>query len=149
MKACLTWCNGQIYMETNKGIIRAVSASEARSFLESFDSDFHYSNPPYCEPQGSVSVNPSGELIAYVTDENCLVFVSGDFFRDIFAVGTVYITPAEYAKKHGKEQSIVQRFCRDGRFPGAVKKGVRWMIPENAPYPEDPRKKNTRKYRSP
>lgn len=143
MKACFFLCNGQIVLKTTTGNEKVVSLSEARSFMESFDSIF--SEAIHSE---GFSEQSSDEIIAYITDENHLVFVSGDFFRDVFAAGTVYITPAEYAKKHDKEESIIQRFCRTGRIAGAVKKGGCWIIPENAPYPADSRQTNSGRHRS-
>lgn len=143
MKAWFVLCNDQIVLETNNGIKKVVSFSEARSFLESFDSNPHLSLSSDTTHMDGFSGQSSDEIAAYITDENHLVFVCGDFFREVFAAGKVYITPAEYAKKYDKEESIIQRFCRTGRITGAVKKGGCWIIPENAPYPADTRQTNS------
>ena len=50
-----------------------------------------------------------------------------------------YITPQEYAAKHGKSAQRIRQFCGEGRirgarFVGAGSRGV-WQIPEDAPVP--------------
>ena len=43
----------------------------------------------------------------------------------------------EYAAKVGRGCSAVRRKCLRGTLPGAVKIGRDWLIPENAPYPDN------------
>jgi len=43
----------------------------------------------------------------------------------------------EYAAKIGKAPTTVRQKCQRGTLPGAVKIGRDWLIPENAPYPDE------------
>ena len=46
------------------------------------------------------------------------------------------ITITEYAAKVGKSHTAVQQKCQRGTLPGAVKIGRDWLIPADAPYPD-------------
>lgn len=50
------------------------------------------------------------------------------------------ITIAEYAKSIGKDPANVRQKCLRGTLPGAVKIGRDWLIPPDAPYPDNRRK---------
>ena len=77
----------------------------------------------------------AGITLAYVDDSYKLVIINPTTFQDVI-VNTRYISPAEYADKHGKGVAIVKRMCGEGRLEGAYRTSSGWMIPENAPYPE-------------
>ena len=47
------------------------------------------------------------------------------------------------AAKWGVSVTWVTILCNQGRIPGAIKEGNRWMIPETAAKPDDARKKAT------
>ena len=47
------------------------------------------------------------------------------------------ITIAEYAARIGKAPRSVRQKCQRGTLPGAVKIGRDWLVPENAPYPDE------------
>jgi hypothetical protein len=55
----------------------------------------------------------------------------------------------EYAAKIGKAPTTIRQKCQRGTLPGAVKIGRDWLIPEDAPYPDNREKsgkyKNWRK----
>lgn len=53
----------------------------------------------------------------------------------------VYISSGEAAGKWGVHIRIVQKYCLDGRIPGAVRRGRAWFIPENSAKPADPRRR--------
>lgn len=53
-----------------------------------------------------------------------------------------YLTTREYAKCHGKERRQIYNYCGAGRIDGAILIGNEWLIPEDAPYPMDKRKKS-------
>lgn len=47
------------------------------------------------------------------------------------------ITLAAYAARIGKAESTVRQKCQRGNLPGAVKIGRDWLIPADAPYPDN------------
>ncbi len=51
-----------------------------------------------------------------------------------------YLTTAETAEKWGISRRRVTVFCDEGRIKGAIQKGNMWLIPDEAPKPEDKRK---------
>ena len=50
---------------------------------------------------------------------------------------TDYISLPEYAALHGKSRYTVAQKCQRGSLPGAVKVGRNWLIPADAPYPDN------------
>lgn len=51
-----------------------------------------------------------------------------------------YRTVQETAQRWGISERLVQRYCIQGRIPGAAKFSGRWAIPEDAVKPDDPRR---------
>lgn len=51
-----------------------------------------------------------------------------------------YLTAGEMAEKWNISSRRVTLLCNQGRVEGAVKKGLMWLIPQDAPKPIDPRK---------
>ena len=51
-----------------------------------------------------------------------------------------YITVSEAAARWGISERLVQRYCTQGRIPGAAKFSGRWAIPADAAKPDDPRR---------
>lgn len=51
-----------------------------------------------------------------------------------------YRTVQETAQRWGISERLVQRYCVQGRIPGAAKFSGRWAIPEDAAKPDDPRR---------
>ena len=52
-----------------------------------------------------------------------------------------YVSSKEKAKEWGVSQRRVMIFCKSGRVPGAKMIANRWLLPEDAKKPVDPRKK--------
>lgn len=50
-----------------------------------------------------------------------------------------YLTISEYAKIVDKSPPRIRVLCSEGRFPGAIRKGKLWLIPEGTPFPDDKR----------
>lgn len=50
-----------------------------------------------------------------------------------------YLTVKEVAEKWGISGRRVNLLCNEGRIEGAEKKGLMWLIPENAEKPVDMR----------
>ena len=51
-----------------------------------------------------------------------------------------YISIRDAAEKWQVSMRLAQRFCAEGRVPGAQKIGSSWAIPANAEKPSDPRR---------
>ena len=56
-----------------------------------------------------------------------------------------YMSVAEAVALWGISGRMINYYCVDGRIPGAQKIGATWIIPKDAPKPEDRRKKENRK----
>lgn len=139
MKARLTFIHDQIELLTSNGKIKPLSLSDARDFLLSFDSPKHYLGEGTWDYGGIDMVEYGGTCIAHVSDNNTITILNGSLFRKIMSAPTSYLTTSEYAKKVGKQRAIVIRMCNNGRIPGAMQKGTTWLIPADAPYPDDAR----------
>lgn len=48
-----------------------------------------------------------------------------------------YISVPEYAARIGRTPYAVRHKCQRGTLPGAVKIGRDWLIPADAPYPDN------------
>ena len=53
-----------------------------------------------------------------------------------------YLTVKELGEKWGITSRMVTVYCKEGRLPGAVKKGNLWLIPIDVDKPEDNRRNN-------
>lgn len=53
-----------------------------------------------------------------------------------------YLTVKEAGEKWGIGSRMVTLYCARGRIRGALKKGNLWLIPKNAPKPQDLRRKS-------
>lgn len=82
-----------------------------------------------------------GEILACVDDANRLIVYDAKVFKNI-VVTSKPISVSEYADIHGKSRAIIKKLCADGRIKGAQKLSTGWIIPANAPYPEDKRHEN-------
>ena len=56
-----------------------------------------------------------------------------------------YLTVREMAEKWGISSRMVTIYCKEGRIPGAIKKGNLRLLPSNTEKPEDNRKNNGKK----
>ena len=83
-----------------------------------------------------------GETLAYIDDTNKLVILDEKIFSTIIKSDIKYISATEYANKVGKSRPSIKNMCAAGRIQGAYKTSSGWLIPENAPYPEDGRANN-------
>ena len=135
MKARFVRQDGVVYLETCTGTRTAMSNSEARAFLETYDDESHYMIGKKRAAVTTLLDAYEGELLAYVDDEFDLTFVSAEFFRLLYAAESKLLSAVEYGKLHGKKSGIIRRMCREGRLPGAIIKNTTWLIPADAPYP--------------
>ncbi|WP_438940354.1 helix-turn-helix domain-containing protein [Lacrimispora defluvii] len=51
-----------------------------------------------------------------------------------------YLTVKEAGEKWGIGSRMVTLYCARGRIEGALKKGNLWLIPKDAPKPQDTRR---------
>ena len=117
------------YFLLRDGITQELSLEQTREFVKNFDSDLPFLENANCDIDVS-----TGETVAVVDVFGNLTLPNTVLLNDIFADFVNYLTLIEYAEKHGKQRNILGRHCRDGRIPGAVRRGKEWYIPEDAPY---------------
>ena len=56
-----------------------------------------------------------------------------------------YLTVKEMAERWEISSRMVSIYCKEGRIPGAIKKGNLWLLPEDTERPIDNRKYNGKK----
>ena len=84
-----------------------------------------------------------GKTLAWI-DDDCVLHITEDnpfmfLLKEKVEVEAKYLTAEEFAAREGRTPVRVRVLCREGRFPGAIKKGSSWLIPESAVYPADNR----------
>ncbi len=129
--------DGLYYIETAGQPSKSCNKDEAKEFLINFSRS--------CDNNISATnfnTAPIGELVAYVSSCNEIVFSSPEALKTLLSSTPDYVTVVEYAARYGKQRSIITRFCREGRIPGAYQKGHCWFIPADAPYPKHGHIKN-------
>lgn len=52
---------------------------------------------------------------------------------------TRYVSTPDYAEMHGKERKQITNYCKEERIPGVIRTGKNYLIPIDAPYPNDKR----------
>ena len=84
-----------------------------------------------------------GHTLVYVNSQNVLCIKDSNPFCRLIADVTrnEFISAAEYAERVKKSVARIKKLCAEKRIPGAVKKNGGWLIPRNAAYPKDGRKK--------
>ena len=140
MKARLVKYYDEYHLLLSSGKIEILDLDGAIEFFKTYDSPEHYEG----EGEWPTEITPmekyNGNTVFIVEDDGRLVISDTDFFHSSFEVKEFpYLTPLEYAEKHGRKRGIIMRFCRDGRIDGVVQKEGKWYIPKNAPYPNDER----------
>lgn len=133
MKAVIIKQEERFILHFSDGRQKELDQQELVRFLKHFEQE-HYS-----DEEGNDLSCSDAQVVAYVNEDKHLVVKTGAFLREMLFEQIPYLTPEEYARKHGKKRAIVLRMCQNHRIPGVIKKGVRWFIPEDAPYPKDAR----------
>ena len=128
IKARLVRFEGRYFL-LRDGVTQELGLDQTREFVKNFNADLSSFGDETCDIDVS-----SGETVAVVDVFGNLTLSNPIVLNDIFADFVNYLTLAEYAEKHGKQRNILGRHCRDGRIPGAVRRGKEWYIPEDAPY---------------
>lgn len=137
MKAQLVLSQGSLYLIFCTGKTEKISEEIAKEFLLSYDDSKYYSSPAELNFGNFMMESHLGTTIALIDDNDILHVFNSEQFRHIFTGKEPnLLTVPEYAALHGKKTSIIRRLCLEGRIKGAMKKGSRWLIPDDSPYPE-------------
>ena len=131
IKASLVLIENSYALSFPDGHVRPLDKEGVRDFLLTFDSEEHYHLRT-----GDVFDANTHKALAYVDLHSHLIISDPSLIKIITTPPVNYNTVSEYAEKHGKQRSILCRHCREGRIPGAIQQEQRWLIPEDAPYPE-------------
>ncbi len=147
MKARLIQVDDTMQILLCTGRILTVDAKGALAFLSTFDDPQHYSDLSKWDETIIRMEDYGGQTIAVVSDAGVLSVENAALFRFVLETGRAkLLTIQEYASLHNKAETLVRRFCREGRLPGAEQKGTIWLIPEDAPYPPDERTRDGRRW---
>lgn len=128
-KAKLLINDGVITLVYANGTQEQCNKDKLRTFLLSFKSQY-YQIDSIAELNHLVN-----DVVAIIDPSGVLKVFDPLLFQVVFDSSVRYIPLTEYAKKHNKQRSILCRYCREGRIPGAIQQEQRWLIPEDAPYP--------------
>lgn len=129
------------------GKILTVGTKGAYDFLLSYDNPTRYSGLDKWKDDIISMADYSGQTIAIVDDDGKLQIEDAEMFRYIMEHGQPeFMTVQDYAQRYEKDVTLVRRLCREGRLPGAMQRGTVWLIPDNAPYPSDERKRDGRRW---
>lgn len=139
MKARIVRAENTLYLQYASGMTREVSRGTARDFL--LHPDSFLEDNELTQNTEDITILPETDLavLFFIDDTDRLIIQDIPFFRDLYDQTVEYLTVDEYAELHGKQRSIIVRICREGRLPGAEKKGKSWLIPKDTPYPKDGR----------
>ena len=146
MKARLVYMSKSYHLLLCSGAIKKLTLKDARRFIETYDSDIYYTGKRTWDYDGLTMDDFGGTTVARVLDDGTLAIESPSHFREIlYFDGIEYLSPHDYAERVGRSRQLISRLCREGRIPGARKSGERWLIPEDAQYPDDNRTKQIEK----
>lgn len=123
MKVQLIKVEDTIYLQYASGTTIKMSREEAHNFLmypENFLDD-NKMNP--INDNTTVLSENDPAVLFYIDDTNRLIIQDILFFRNLCNQSVEYLTVDEYAELHGKKRSIIVRICREGRLPGAKRRG--------------------------
>ena len=136
MKYKLIKYNDELHLLFYTGEIKILAMDEARRYVFNFDSV----ELPEGTDMSHIFDDYEGELLVSLGDEGDLTVYDSSFLRELATPSEFpYFTVPEYAAAHEKKGSIIRRMCCEGRIEGAIQIGATWLIPKNAPYPDDRR----------
>jgi len=135
----LVFLNDQYYLLIPEQEPRTVSMSDIYIYLKSYSKKQPIMVGKACSDISQDALSNESKTM-FVIDKSNNITASPEFMRRLFRhIPSEYITVSEYAELKGKNRSLVNRLCNEGRIPGVVRKGLQWLIPRDAPYPEDAR----------
>ena len=144
--------NSEILILFNDGRYGKASTSTLREIFEGIETveDMVGETDAWCFDYDEMEDYP-GKTRAYIDEEFTLHIYAPNVFAPIAKKAapsrksksqtgeTKYLTITEYAKVVNRSKPRIRVLCSEGRFPGAVRKGRVWLIPEGTPFPKDKR----------
>lgn len=135
------------------GTKKQLAQKDLISFFNNFRDDEYLSHGEDGHWDGDAMdmTDIEGETVAYVVDtprepgRQQLVIIDPTPFVEAFQpepdapVEMIPIT--EYAAMYGVSREIIKVYCREGRLLGATKVGTNWVVPRDAIYPTDQRRR--------
>ena len=144
MKAKLITHRGIYYLYLDEETIVPMRTDNVKNFLRNYSEDSYYENliNQYSVPALKRKFSDIPTVLAIVEEDNVLTIKDPTLISRLFSPQTEskFISTEDFAVKHGKKRAIVLRMCREGRIDGARLINSVWVIPSDAPYPEDGRK---------
>ena len=127
------------YLDLGENVYGPLDIKALNGFLQNYDQwDFYNKMEKTLSPQSLPE--DCYKLMATVDSLSQLKICTSELMQIVLTSQPFpYITTDEYAEKHNRKKAIVLRLCRDGRIEGAVQINSVWLIPTDAPYPEDAR----------
>ena len=139
MKARLLYDGESVVLLTADGKTKKMTLVQGRQFFGSYNDASHYAGVKAVLSEKEM-MQYGGDTIAVVdSDGKLIVHDSEYFFAALNSAPVVFLSAVDYAAKHNKRSGVVRQHCTKGRIPGAQVTGAGWIIPEDAPYPEDAR----------
>lgn len=130
------------------GTTSVCTKREFNLFLKSFKDISNYSGSSLrWDLEYPAMEDYPGVTIAQVNDDKSLTLFDITPFDFLFTFNENIdkdVSATEYANMHSKSVEQIKVLCRKNKIPGARKFGRDWLIPENAPYPEDGRRKSSK-----
>lgn len=146
MRARIIKDNKNYYILYLDGTMNVCTRREFNLFLKSFKIITDYTGGSnHWDLEYERMEDYPGQTIAFIGNDNSLTIYDLKPFEFLFnyeSKDEKDISASEYAQKHGKSVEQIKVLCRNNRIKGARKFGRDWLIPENAPYPEDGRRKS-------
>lgn len=141
MKARLIRHYGKMYLLCFDGTIEDADNDVLRMLFVGFSAARHFHGRAGRWDAECTSMEEyPGKSLAWVDDKDHLVVAENVFVPLVEAVvEDDYVTVQEYASDSGRSEARIKILCKEGRIPGAVKKGSRWFIPRTAKLPQDAR----------
>lgn len=135
--------NGNYMLLTSNGSILPVTPDAANEFCLNWKNSKYYIGGVWDYEDVTIETY-DGKTVAYVSDDMLLIFPDPELFRELNSQKDIRFIPIrEYADKYNRKFSIVQRYCREGRFKSAKKfESAGWYVPEDAPYPTKTKSKD-------
>lgn len=123
-KSIVRTCAGDIY-DPEKGLAMAI-AKKALGNQGNYYEAFKKWLPEEKDEESVSALDGLKQALANLTIPKLSISACED---DTGVRKTVMLTPEELAERLGVTKATIQKKCRQGKYPGAVKVGGKWKIP--------------------
>lgn len=123
-KSIVRTCAGDIY-DPEKGLAMAI-AKKALGNQGNYYEAFKKWLPEEKDEESVSALDGLKQALANLTIPKLSISACKD---DTGVRKTVILTPEELAERLGVTKATIQKKCRQGKYPGAVKVGGKWKIP--------------------